>query len=189
MKAKHRATKSSPSLPEPDMETIEERTKVFAEARANLTSRVTLAETELGVLKRKHLPDIRRLVGEAAAAEADLHAAVAARRDLFTRPKTRILHGIRVGWVKGKGKLTYPDPQRVVKAVRKHMPRKFKTLVKVSETPVKPALSKLSAAELKKLGVSVGSVADVVTIAPVDSAVDKIVDALMDGARPDGEDA
>lgn len=185
MKAEHRTTMKGPAAPAPDMDTIEKRAKAYADARADLAALVSLAEAEIGTVRRKHLAEIRRRVGEAAAAEADLHAAVAARRDLFVRPKTRILHGIRLGWVKNKGRVTYADPARVVKAIRRHMPRRFKDLVKVTETPIKAALNKLPGADLRKLGVSVGDDDDAVSIAPVDSAVDRIVEALLAGAKDD----
>ena len=53
-------------------------------------------------------------------------------------------------------------------------------LIKTVETPQKKALEKLSAAELKKLGVTVGDDEDVVVVRSMDSEIDKIVKLLLD---------
>ena len=60
------------------------------------------------------------------------------------------------------------------------MPKRLKDLVKITETPIKSALSKLSGDELKRLGVTVEDAGDEVTIKPLDSDIDKIVAALLD---------
>lgn len=173
---------------DPTLADIEMIAGAYSAARADLAKKVEQRQSAVAAVDARHMPDIRFKAAVAESVKEDLHNAVAARRDLFKRPKTRILHGIRVGWKKQKGKVTVADPARVVKAIRKHLPRKFKTLVKVTETPVKTELNKLAAADLRKLGVSVGDAGDAVTIAPVDSDVEKLVQALLDGAK-DGEAA
>ncbi len=55
-------------------------------------------------------------------------------------------------------------------------------LIATSERPAKEALANLTAAELKKLGISVTDGGDAVFIKPADSAVDKMVDALLKDA-------
>jgi hypothetical protein len=74
----------------------------------------------------------------------------------------------------------------VVARIKKHLPEQADVLIKLKETPVKDALAQLSAAELKKLGVTVSEAGDQVVVKPVDSEVDKMVDALMKEA---GEEA
>ena len=50
-------------------------------------------------------------------------------------------------------------------------------------TPVhKEALAQLSAAELKKIGVTLSEAGDQTVVRPVDSEVDKMVDALLKAA-------
>ena len=43
----------------------------------------------------------------------DLRAALAASPELFVKPRTQIFHGIKVGFVKGKGKPVAPSPKEV----------------------------------------------------------------------------
>ena len=56
-------------------------------------------------------------------------------------------------------------------------------LIKTTEKPIKDGLSALPADKLKKLGVKVTDDTNKIVIKPVDSEVDKIVDALLGDAE------
>lgn len=166
-----------------DIDYIERLTAAYALKRKLLGSSVETLQADIDKARKAHLPRIRHNVAQTAAAKAKLQAAVEDRPDLFARPKTRIFHGIRVGFVKGKGKVVFAKAERVVALIRKHMPDSFETLVKVEEKPQKTALGKLSVAELKKIGCTVTDTTDQAVVAPVDSEIDKLVDALLDAAE------
>lgn len=170
------------------MEDIERKARAFAEARARLAETVRDTEAAMAAVKIRRLPVIRRRLAEAAEAEAALLADVEAGRALFSKPKSRTLHDIRVGWAKAKGKVAFADAGAVVKSIRRHLADRFDELVKVKETPIKTALASLSVAELKKIGATVTDTADAPFVTPTDSAIDKIVDALLDAARDDAGD-
>jgi len=158
---------------------IEALAREFSEARRKLADAVADLEEEVRRLKRRRLPQIRRLVDRAATARAELHAAVEAAPELFRRPRTVVFHGVRIGWSKGRGEIRFEDPARVVELIRRHYPERFDELVKTSWRPIKPALSRLSVAELRRIGVTVVETGDQVVIAPQDSEVDRLVDALL----------
>ncbi|MGK2740560.1 host-nuclease inhibitor Gam family protein [Tepidicaulis sp. LMO-SS28] len=162
-----------------DFTEIENLTKAYADARSALGEAVSDLDAEMVRLKRLRLRRIRNLAEKAANAHAELQATLDESRALFTKPKTRILHGIKVGIMKEKGKLKF-DTGMVVKLIKRHMPEKADALIKVTETPQKAALSGLTAADLKKLGVTVIGGGDAVVIKPADSEIDKLVDALLD---------
>lgn len=166
-----------------DMSDIEGLAKAYAEARAALATQVALAEADVAAAKKPHLPKIRKLVGEATNAKTALSNALEDSQVLFRKPKSRVLHGIKVGWAKAKGKVSFANKDSVVQLIRRHMPERFEELVNVTETPSKPALSRLSGTELKKIGVTVDSDTDAVLIKPADSAIDKLVDALIDDPK------
>lgn len=170
------------------IEEIEVIAKAYAEAYDALRLEVRALEAAVVLLKARRLPKIRQYAAAAANAKAELEAAVDAGRPLFKRPKTRILHGIKVGLQKGKGKISFDDAAAVIKRIRAKLPRKAKALIKVTETPVKAALGQLSADELKKIGVTVHDAEDQVVAAPTDSDIDKLVDALL-SASGDGAGA
>jgi hypothetical protein len=171
------------------LDLIEQQTKEHAADRALVAERVSALNAAIEQLKRQRLPGIKSAVAKAKDSRLLLHAALTTNRDLFVRPRTRILHGIRVGWQKAKGKITFADPKQVVRLIRKHFEDKVEVLVKTKETPIRIALAQLPAADLKKLGCSVSDAADEVCITPADSDVDKLVDALLsDGIADIGEE-
>ncbi|MCU1279180.1 MAG: hypothetical protein JWM53_2726, partial [bacterium] len=130
-------------------------------------------------LARKYMERIKGHVARSKAAQAELRAEIEAHPELFVKPRTHILHGIKVGYRKATGKIDFDDADQVVKLIRKHFPEQFDVLVKTEETPIKKALVSLSAAELKKLGIEVNETGDVVEIKDTTSDVDKFVAALL----------
>ena len=163
-----------------DMSTIETQAWAYAEARRDLKDKVAAMEAEIAEVRGRHVPAIKDAAAHEAFVKGGLESAVKAGRDLFERPKTRELHGIRVGFRKLVGKLTIADEARTVAAIRRLMPDQVKTLIKVTEKPVRAALNRLSAAELKRLGVNVGDTTDAVVVEPADGDLDKVVKALLE---------
>lgn len=158
---------------------IERLTKDYAEARANLAERVEALEAELAEARRRHITGIKRAAEAAARRREALSAAVDESRPLFEKPRTQIIHGIRVGVMKDKGQLAWDDDAQVVALIRRHLSEQADTLIKVTERPVKAALQQLTAAELKRIGVRLIETGDTVYIKPADSEIDKLVDALL----------
>jgi hypothetical protein len=162
---------------------IENLTKCYADARGLLSERVTSLQVELESAKRRKLPGIRSAVAAAAEARARLQSAIEAAPGLFVKPRSVIVHGIKVGLQKAKGKLWWADTNRVVELIKKHFPGRVDELVKVTESPRKSALQDLSVADLKRIGCMVEEAGDQVLIKPVDSDVDKLVAALLGEAE------
>jgi len=161
---------------------IEHACGVYARHRDSLARAVALLEEETARLRRKHMPHIKRLVGEAAEAEADLRFLVEDGAGHFARPKTRLFHGITVGYRKLKGSLSWADDAGVVARIERHFPEQFGVLVKTVRKPQKDALAKLAAHDLKRLGVSLGDDDDELVVKAADSEIDKAVDALLKAA-------
>ena len=133
------------------------------------------------------LPRIRRLAEKAANRRAELSAAIDGARHLFKKPKSQLLHGVRVGLQKGVGKLTWASAERVVGLIKRHRRATAHVLIKTTETPVRKALSQLPVSELKKLGVNVEEAGDEVMIKIADTDTDKFVQALMDEQQERGD--
>lgn len=158
---------------------IDTLTRKHADARTRLADHVRALTGDIEAAKRSYLPGIRGAVARAKDTEAELRAAIEASPELFVKPRTQTLHGIRVGFKKGKGKLEIDNEEHLVKLIRKHFPEQFDALVKTTEKPLKGALEQLAAADLKKLGIEVADTGDVVFIKDTASDVDKLVDALL----------
>jgi phage host-nuclease inhibitor protein Gam len=164
--------------PPATMADIESAARVFAGARAELLERGSALRDEIEAAKRRRLQGLKNSIERCAAAHAELHALIKASPALFDKPKTRILHNIRVGWFKQRGKLEIADEQALVDALRKMFGDEADAYIKTTEKPIRDALSNLPAKDLAKLGVKLSDDVDAVMIKPADDAVDKLVDAL-----------
>jgi hypothetical protein len=159
--------------------TIEKMAKDFADGREDLSGRVRTLEEEIQAVKKRHLAGIKRSVARVAEKQHVLKTALESSRNLFVKPKTMILHGIKVGFMKAKGKITWADDDQVVKLIKKHLPDQADILIKTTEKPIRDTLQGLTAAELKRIGVTVDETGDVVVIKSTDSEIDKFVEALL----------
>ncbi|WP_430391106.1 host-nuclease inhibitor Gam family protein [Dyella sp. 20L07] len=161
------------------MQEIENLAKQFSGARNELAERLQALRDEQETATRRRLQGIKNALARFTAAHAELKDAVESGQSLFQKPKTRILHGIKVGFVKQKGKLDFTDDDAVVRLIRKHFPEQFDALVKTTEKPVKASLANLPASDLKRLGVTVSADGEAVVVAPVDGELDKLIKALI----------
>lgn len=158
---------------------IEKLTKDFSSGREDLSKRVRALEEAIQAVKKRHLAGIKKSVAHAAEKQHDLKAALEDSRDLFVKPKTMILHGVKIGFMKAKGKITWSDDDQVVKLIRRHFPDQADILIKTTEKPIKDTLQGLTAAELKRIGVVVQETGDVAVIKSTDNEIDKFVEALL----------
>jgi hypothetical protein len=171
------ATTTTPTLGD-----IEKNAKTYADARAKLADVVAELNEGIDALKKQHLPAVRRALNRAAEHHEALRAMIDAAPELFVKPRTLVLHGVKLGYQKGKGGISFEDPARVVQLIRKHLPEQADVLIATKEAPAKDALANLPVADLKRLGCSVVDAGDTIVIKPTDSEVDKMVDALLKDA-------
>lgn len=170
-----------------DLDPIEKAAKTLRAARDVLSDRATALQEELDSATKRKLPGLRNAVAAVAQADADLKAAIQQAPLQFLKPRSVVLHGLKLGFEKGKSKIDWEDDDQVVKLIRRHFPEQFDVLCKTTEKPVKAALSGLTAAELKKLGISVEGTGDVVFVRDSTAGVDKLVKALLKGVEEDVE--
>lgn len=166
-----------------EFDSIDKAAKALRAARDTLTDRASTLNEELEAAKRRAMRGLRASVAQVAQAQADLLAAIAEAPQLFVRPRSVVLHGVKLGYQKGKGKIDWEDDAKVVKLIRKHFNDQFDVLVKTSEEPIKAALGNLSVDELKRIGVTVESTGDVAFAKDTTAAVDKLVKALLKGTE------
>lgn len=171
------------------MNEIAGRTQAYAEARTKLADIVSALQQALDELKRNNLPRIRRHVARLADLEDDLKAMVLASPELFVKPKTVVLHGIRVGFEKGKGAIVFDDDDKVVQLIERRLPDLAEQLVKTTKKPLKGGLAQLTVQQLKSIGCTVEEAGDQVVVRAVDKDVDKLVTALLKGAQVETESA
>lgn len=163
--------------------TITEITPLVRDYKVNretLRERVeTCKADQLAVLRRK-LPGIKAASAQTRDAKARLEAAIEAHPDLFKKPKTQTIEGIKVGLAKGRGKVTVG--KNAVDLIKKHFPEQFDTLVKTEQKPIAKALQGLSAGDLKRIGCQVTDTGDQIVISVPKDDLDKLVDSLLEDA-------
>ena len=159
---------------------IDKAAQNYARAHDALRDEMQHVEAAIAKIKEAHHKALRKLVAEAADKKAALREIIDESREQFDRPKTRILHGIKLGLRKGTGKLDWEDDELVVKLIKKKLPKEtWEVLIKTTEKPRKDGLSGIDVNDLKKIGVTAEDTGDQVVIKPTDSEIDKLVDALL----------
>ena len=173
---------TSPHASRATMDDIVVLARAFAAAREATEA---LAE-DIRALQRKalrgRLRALRSRIAEQAASEDALRAAIRARPDLFVSPRTVTVEGIRFGLRKQPGAVALGDEAQAVGRLRKRLPDRAETLIRVRETLDRAALRKLPAAELAQIGVTIERATDEVTVAAGRDDLDKVVAALLDDA-------
>lgn len=170
-----------------DLDPIDKAAKALRAARDTLADRAGTLHEELEAAKRKAMRGLRSSVAQVAQLQAELLAAIDDAPQLFGKPKSMVLHGLQLGYRKGKGAIDWDDDAQVVKLIRKHLPDQFDVLVKTTEKPIKAAVGNLPVPDLKKIGVTVEGTGDVSFAKDTTSAVDKLVAALLKGAEEEAE--
>lgn len=160
-------------------ELIESAAKAFSKERSVLVDLVTTLDNEILKIKRKALPAIKKAVNATKETEAKLEALLRSNPDLFKKPRTWTIHGLKFGFAKQKGKIVISDEENTIKLIRKHLPTKADVLIVKHESVSKDALANISVEEMKKIGCKVIADTDAVTIKPTDSDVSKLVTALL----------
>ncbi len=166
---------------------IEALALAYRERRNVLLGTLSQLDADIAALKRKHLKGLTRCVKLAAETEAALRAAIERAPELFERPKTVVFHGIKVGYRKGPGALDWEDDGDLVRKIEKYFGEEAEAYLIVKKKPSAEALEDLDAATLKRLGVEVGDDKDEVVVKPVETDVERLVKALLKGAKDELE--
>ena len=166
------------------MDRIERLAAEYAKRRDALRETVDTAQAAIDHVKRAYRADLRRRTGAAANARAELLAAIEAAPGLFSKPRTRLLSGIKVGWRKRPGRIEVSDESAAIEAIRRKLGEEAaEGLIQTREKLNRRGLRDLSARDLMRIGaVAVADADDPIAI-PADSEIDKLVDALLDGAE------
>jgi hypothetical protein len=164
----------------PEILSVDTAARKYADSRDVVSRHLDAYDVELRALRRRHLPGIKQAAGVEAQRKTELTAAIIDARLSFEDPRTLVLHGIKVGFQKGKGRIVFEDDAKVIAAIRRTFaPSTAEKLIAVVEQPIKAALAQLPAHELQRLGVTVEETGDQVVIRPTGTDVDKLVAEIL----------
>ena len=168
-------------------EEIAELAKAYAQDHEALREQVKRIRDEQRKAGSRLLPGLKKKAATASAARDALVAAIKARPELWGKPRTRELHGVKVGLRQLPGRLEI-DAAEAIPLIRKHMPERFKALVQTTSRLRAGAIKALPPAMLRRIGGDIVELGDEVVTAIPKSAVDKLVEALLaDLDSGDGE--
>lgn len=167
-----------------DIEALAER---YANAANEAADLVNEAELELAGVRQAYLKSLRARAERVAETKAALLAAVQEAPELWAKPRTRVLHGVKVGMTKQPGALTWDDDAKVVAKIKAHYVDEIGVLIKTTEKPVKDALAELPAADLKRLGITVVATGDKPVARLVAGDIEKLIKVLSGHVEDDVE--
>lgn len=167
---------------------IEQLCGQFAAQRKVLANKMSKLDQELSRVKRRYVAEIKHHAALVAETEADLAAAIEASPEQFDKPKTKIFHGIKVGFRKGQGKLEWEDDEKTVAKLKKRLGDDAGDYIITTEKPSRDALKCLDEATLGKLGIELVGADDQVVVKPVESEIEKLVKAIMANVHEDDAD-
>lgn len=172
------------------IDVLDHTAKNYATAHAVLAERVQRHEEEVAAITRRLLPGIKSAAMQAAQAEAELRRHIETHPELFEKPRTMTLHGVKLGLQKGKGEITFTNAARTVEKIKEHFGDEADIYLITKETPARTALMSLDAGTLRKLGCTLEETGDQVVIKAAATDIDKIVAKLLnEAAKATGEDA
>lgn len=161
------------------MTDIHKLAEKLAAVRDALAGVAMAHEDDISAVRNKYAARIRSLTAQFRAAAGNLSTAVAESHALFERPRSIVAHGIKCGWQKGKGKITWADDARVCALIRRWHPDQADVLIRTTETPVAGALNELPSADLRKLGVEIDGTEDAPFVKLADTEIAKTINALL----------
>lgn len=164
---------------------------------AEYASAVECRRALTDALRRRVLDCVLELapsLREAAGAERDcaeaLRAAVEGAPELFAKPKTRVVHGIKYGWQAGKASIEIPDEAKSIRLIREHADEAQQhLLIRTVESVHKPSVLDLEARWLRKFALIQRPGEDAVVCRPIADGVDKLMSALLADAEREVADA
>lgn len=163
-----------------DLSQIESQCQAYDRASNELEYLIANLEEDLNKVKQKHLRGLKKAAATVAGLEAALTDAIGNSPQLFEKPRTVVLHGVKVGFTSSVGKLEFDDADTVLAHIRKLFPEEKDLLIRTKHEPNKDALRNLSAQDLAKLNCRIVDAGDLVLVKRMAGDVEKLVGKLID---------
>lgn len=159
----------------------------YARARNRLAGKTDGVREEQRAAVRRHMRWLRPLVAETSAAREALAAAIEAAPQLFDRPRTQSVDGVKFGLRKKPGRMAVADESAAIARLRKRLGAAAEGHIRVRESLVRDGLRELDARLLAAIGVSLTDAVDEVVVSAPRDDLDRLVESLMEDAdRDDG---
>ncbi|MFZ2269073.1 MAG: host-nuclease inhibitor Gam family protein [Azonexus sp.] len=167
----------------------------LADAHRESVSRATALENELNKavtpIYAAHRTGLDTAAEEEASAKADLQALVDAAPQLFSRPRSILVDGVKCGYRKGEDQLDWDDDATVINRIRALALDEESVIIRTEESINVAALVALDGNDLRRIGVRRIPGIDQNFISFTDTDVEKLVKAILadTAKRQDSDDA
>lgn len=173
------------------LDDIQKRAAALSATRDKLRDLLSTLQAELDTVKRGSEADIRRAARTVARQHNELAELICQNPELFDKPRSYVVDGLKFGLQKQKGSLQWDDDDALCKRLRQLgksgalTDEQLQLCIRTKEAPVAAALEKLDASLIKRLGITVQADTDAPLIKSVDSAVEKAINAVIREATQD----
>lgn len=175
------------------LDSIRTAAERLAAAHVATTARACLLQDELKLamtpIYERHRAGLDAAAEEEAAAKEKLQALLEGAPQLFTRPRSIVINGVRAGYRKDEDTLYFSDEKAVIGRIRALLPDQADLLIRNQESLVIDALPQLNANDRRRVGISLVTGVDRLFITVGDSDVEKLARTLIaDAIRRMGDD-
>lgn len=165
----------------------------LAAAHVATTARASLLQDEIKTavtpIYERHRSGLDAAAEEEARARDDLQQLLEAAPQLFKKPRSLVINGVRAGYRKEEDSLDFADEKAVIARIRALYPDLADLLIRSEESLVLDALPQLDAKARRSVGISLITGADRSFITVGDSDVEKLAKTLIaDAIRRVGEE-
>lgn len=170
------------------LQEIQQRATALSECRDILSTLFLTLQSGLDTVKNGAMPEIKRVARKVAKEHNELLALIKANPELFQKPRTQVVEGIKFGMQVSQGSLTWADDDKVCERIfalasAGEIPgEQVDLLVAVTKKPVASALRQLSPELRRRLGVRLEGDGDQPLIKSVDSQIEKAVTSVINAA-------
>lgn len=160
----------------------------LSKARDELDDSISSLQSQIQAIKTPLLPAIRARARRVATLHRAFAQAIEANPELFEKPRTFVVEGLRFGMHKGAPTFEWDDDAalcvriRLAVAAGEITPEQAELLIAKTEKPVKDAIKRLPPEQLVAIGVDFGAADDAPLIKSVDDGVEKAVNAMIKDA-------
>lgn len=161
---------------------IDTLARQYADAQTDLDAYTNALRTKIDQVVRDHWSELRRLTTRTAERYEALFSEVSVARAVFDKPKTKILHGVRVGYRKRPDSVQVLNAENTCALIEKILPDEAGVLVATTKKPIIAGIAELDDAQLKLIGCSRVPGVDEPIAELAETEVDKVVAALLKSA-------
>jgi len=163
---------------------LDHKNQRYSLCRDSLLQEYREMAAQLEAVKALFLPALKALAAKAGEARAELEKEIAAHPELFVKPRTMQLHGIKFGY-QAVAETVAPGPNTIA-LIEKHLPEEqVELMIEVKKSVVKSTLKDLSPGDRQRLGCVLTPRTDRILIKPTGDALEAVIDKILDEAASD----